>query len=546
MTTVEPSVGPPGVATLGTRTDLGTAWRRGSPGEGCAAALWNVRDVLQTAGGPAVIFTAGGRATGSDGVRPVPARTVEGALLGQGTAGARGMGGDVTAGTDTGLVAGRYALGDLLGRGGMAQVFRADDRVLDRPVALKMLRDSTGDDTDRLRFVREATTLAQLSHRGLVMLLDAGIDEERPFIVLELVEGPSLARTLNESGPLDIGTVADIGVQLADALAYAHSRGVVHRDVKPGNVLLGPEGRVKLADFGIARLIGDNVRHTRTGEAIGTAAYLAPEQVTGEPVTGCADTYSLGLLLLEALTGEQAYPGAPTEAALARLSRPPSMPAWLPAGWQALLAEMTRLRPDERPDLAEVSERLRNGPTTHRSPALTAAHVGAVRDDAAAAEKPASRSSRTALVRLPAVAAIVVLLALLAAGALAGKTHHHDLTASHGTVAKSPPDDPRAHPATVNATRTGTTERTRTTAALPTGTTSPSRARGGHHAGGHHAAVHRAGRHHASHRAAASHPPRHSRHHPHRAGHPRPPKKPHKPGGPPKARPHGPHEPRHR
>ena len=113
---------------------------------------------------------------------------------------------------------------------------------------------------------------------------------------------------------------------MADALAYAHAQGIVHRDVKPANVLLGTDRQIKLADFGIARLIGDTVRHTQTGHAIGTAAYLAPEQVRGDELTTAADVYSLGLVLLEALTGQRAYPGTPTEAALARLTRAPQHP----------------------------------------------------------------------------------------------------------------------------------------------------------------------------------------------------------------------------
>ncbi len=317
------------------------------------------------------------------------------------------------------VVAGRYELGPLLGRGGMADVYRATDLALDRPVALKMLRDSTGDETDRVRFTGEGITLAQLSHRGLVTLLDAGLDDDRPFIVLELVEGLTLARTLASSGPLRLEAVRNVGAQLADALAYAHSRGVVHRDVKPGNVLLGPQGRVKLADFGIARLVGDHVRHTRTGEAIGTAAYLAPEQVTGGEIGTAVDTYSLGLLLLEALTGEPSYPGTPAEAALARLSRPPVIPSWLPAEFRALVAEMTRLDPDARPGAADVAARLRGHAT---SP------VAARETVIAGVSRPAWWSAR-----LPVAAALVALLGLLVTGAVAGRTPHGPLATSHVT-----------------------------------------------------------------------------------------------------------------
>jgi serine/threonine protein kinase len=257
------------------------------------------------------------------------------------------------------VLAERYQLEEVIGRGGMAEVHRATDRVLHRVVAVKVLRDTADDESDRLRFTAEARTLARLSHPGLVMVLDAGITAERPYLVMELVEGRTLSQ-LCSGGPLTPARVAAVGAQLADALAYAHAEGVVHRDVKPGNVLVGPEDRVKLADFGIARLIGDTVRHTKTGLAIGTAAYLAPEQVRGEEVTTAVDVYSLGLVLLETLTGERAFPGSPTESALARLQRDPEVPRGLPAGWQNLLAAMVQQDPARRPSAAEAASALRS------------------------------------------------------------------------------------------------------------------------------------------------------------------------------------------
>lgn len=297
------------------------------------------------------------------------------------------------------LLGERYELGELLGRGGMADVFRATDTLLDRPVAVKVLRDGTDDATDRARFTAEARTLAQLSHSGLVMVLDAGVagteTADRPFLVMELVDGPTLAAELG-AGPLDRERVGAIGVQLADALAYAHDRGVVHRDVKPGNVLIGPDDRVKLADFGIARLIGDTVRHTRTGQAIGTAAYLAPEQVMGRDVDGAADVYSLGLVLLEAVTGERAYPGTPTEAAMARLTRDPEVPTHLPESWQQLLHAMTATEPADRCSAAEVAERLRAQPAVEAATtAVLTEHPTAYAAAAPPATAPPARSPRT-------------------------------------------------------------------------------------------------------------------------------------------------------
>jgi serine/threonine protein kinase len=265
----------------------------------------------------------------------------------------------------TTAVGGRYRLGEVVGRGGMAEVYRALDTRLERPVAVKVLRD-TVEGADRDRFATEARTLARLSHGGLVTLLDAGTVEHQPFLVMELVEGPTLATVLRE-GPLPVEEAAKIGSQLADALSYAHSMGVVHRDVKPANVLLTDSGRVKLADFGIARLVGDTVRHTSPGTTIGTAAYLSPEQVQGHPVGPPSDVYSLGLVILEALTARPVYPGPATEAALARLHQPPEIPEHLPGHLGELLAAMTALEPSHRPSAGLVAERI-GAPSAVRHP----------------------------------------------------------------------------------------------------------------------------------------------------------------------------------
>jgi serine/threonine protein kinase len=172
---------------------------------------------------------------------------------------------------------------------------------------------------------------------------------------MELVDGETLADTIRR-GPVPADRVAEVGARLADALAYVHAQGLVHRDVKPANVLLGKDGRVRLTDFGIARLV-DAAKVTATGLTVGTASYLSPEQVTSDPVGPPTDIYALGLVLLECLKGEREYPGSAVEVALARLNRQPVIPR-LPAGWGGLLAAMTDRDPSRRPTAKQVASDL--------------------------------------------------------------------------------------------------------------------------------------------------------------------------------------------
>ena len=251
-----------------------------------------------------------------------------------------------------GLLAGRYRLDGLVGRGGSAEVYRAHDTALDRTVAAKLVTVSGGEDAARVG--DEARLLARLNHPGLVPVYDAGTDDNgRPWVVMELVEGETLAETIKR-GPLPPDRVAIIGARLAEALAYVHGQGLVHRDVKPANVLMGRDGRVRLTDFGIARLV-DAARVTATGLTVGTASYLSPEQVTGAAVTPATDVYALGLVLLECLKAEREYAGSAVETALARLHRPPVVPANLPQGWPELLRAMTQNEPSLRPSTSDVA-----------------------------------------------------------------------------------------------------------------------------------------------------------------------------------------------
>ena len=210
------------------------------------------------------------------------------------------------------LVDDRYRMQRRLGGGGMADVFLAHDERLGRDVAMKVFRGA--DATDRQRFVREGRVLARLEHPSLVRVFDASGSEDAPYLTLELVNGVSLAETLRR-GPLDADRTEQLGIEMSGALAYVHDQGIVHRDVKPANILIDEQGRAKLTDFGIAHLV-DATRHTAPATAIGTAAYIAPEQLDGSTDVGPAtDVYSLGLVLLECLTGRRVYSGTASEAA---------------------------------------------------------------------------------------------------------------------------------------------------------------------------------------------------------------------------------------
>ena len=206
-------------------------------------------------------------------------------------------------------IADRYELGDVVGTGGMASVYCAYDTLLERNVALKILHDHYSEDDDYVdRFRREARAAAQLSHPGIVTVIDRGDEGGRQFIVFEYVEGETLKELVERTGPMPVRRVIELALQIGRAIAFAHDQGLVHRDVKPQNVLLGPEGRAKVTDFGIARAL-EAVGRTESGTVLGTSHYIAPEQARGEPVDAQTDVYSFGVVLYELLVGEVPYPG---------------------------------------------------------------------------------------------------------------------------------------------------------------------------------------------------------------------------------------------
>ncbi|QQQ74364.1 protein kinase [Saccharothrix sp. 6-C] len=301
------------------------------------------------------------------------------------------------------VVDGRYALGNLYGSGGMAEVYRALDTRLDRKVAIKFfLGEAAGE--DRIRLDREAQVLDALRFPGLVEVYGTGSFRGRPYFVMQPVDGGTLRRRMR--GAMAPEAVAAIGAQIAGVLAHVHANDVVHRDVKPSNILLDPTGRrAYLADFGLA-LQGQVTRVTRSGILVGTAGYLAPEQVRGGDVLPAADVYALGLVLLECLTGRPEYPGGDTEAALSRLHREPRIPVDLPDPWAAVLTAMTASDPAKRPSAAECERLLTEAQRASAglSPLVAAAAVV----DRPAVVEPEPRSDRRALLVGGAAAAVVL------------------------------------------------------------------------------------------------------------------------------------------
>ena len=343
------------------------------------------------------------------------------------------------------LIADRYELEERVGTGGMSTVVRAHDRQPERRVAIKILYEHYADDPEYLeRFRREARAVARLSHPNIVTVIDRGDDDGRQYIVFEHVDGENLKELVQRTGRLPVRRAVELALAVADGLAFAHTRGLVHRDVKPQNVLLSREGDVKVTDFGIARSLDVEHGVTQTGTVLGTGEYLAPEQASGKSVSPATDVYSLGVVLWELLVGDVPFTGENFVAvALRHVNEPPP--------------DLRKLRPDVSPRLAAAVERALAKDPARRFPSMAALAAelhaclaepeGApplVEDDAAltlvtrpapapARVRPrhASRSRRRPVAY--AVLALVVAGAAFAAVVLLGGSSHHGGSGAGGS-----------------------------------------------------------------------------------------------------------------
>jgi len=344
-------------------------------------------------------------------------------------------------------ISGRYELLRPLGHGAMATVDLAHDVELDRRVALKRLAENLARDEDlERRFLREARLAARLAHPNVVRVFDVGEDDGRPFIAMEYVEGETLAELLARRGPLPAAEVARLGTQMCAGLAAAHAAGLVHRDVKPQNLLLGTDGVLKLGDFGIAAG-HEGTRLTLAGTVLGTVGYLAPEQARGEQATAAADIYAVGAVLYELLVGEPSRTvGSLAELGSAEGFEPPDLAARAPDAPRELVTAVTACLsagPEDRPSSAASLARLL-APVASEAETLPLPPDSDQRATEILARREGPRS-RWAGRRLGAIAALV-------AAAVAGLVAAVALSGGGGNTSPSPTSKSRV----VNPPATGT------------------------------------------------------------------------------------------
>ncbi|MGZ8739043.1 MAG: protein kinase domain-containing protein [Gaiellaceae bacterium] len=313
-------------------------------------------------------------------------------------------------------IAERYELEEVVGHGGMSTVYKAHDSLLERNVALKVLHQQYNEDEDFVeRFKREARSVAQLQHPNIVTVIDRGEEGGRQYIVFEYINGENLKELVVRKGRLDVRAALEIAREIARALAFAHGSGLVHRDVKPQNVLLNGDGRAKVTDFGIARSLDVEHGVTQTGTILGTSNYIAPEQASGQPVDGHTDVYSLGIVLYEMLTGEVPFPGESFVAIAMKHIQEPS-------------PNVLDVRGDVPLRVAEMIDRALEKDPEHRFPTMDAfaaeieaslAELDRGEDGDVTMVLPAARRRQQQRHRKP-VARLPLLIGLLGALAIAG------------------------------------------------------------------------------------------------------------------------------
>jgi eukaryotic-like serine/threonine-protein kinase len=364
-------------------------------------------------------------------------------------------------------LANRFVLEREVGSGGMSTVYLGRDEVLRRPVAVKVLKSGFAETDIGDRFQREGKTAARLSHPNIVSVYDAGEGEvggrEVSYIVMEYMPGGDLKDLLDERGPLEKKELSRIGAEAAAGLAHAHDRGIVHRDIKPHNILLDAAGHPKLTDFGIARAL-EATRFTQTGSYLGTALYSSPEQLRGQNVTVKSDVYSLGATLYQAAVGSAPFQGSAMEVAEKHLSKEPKPPGELRPGIDEALASLIlsclAKDPDERPSSREIETRLGEMSVMASSPRVAAAPNGRSRTG------PEERSSGPSRRRRPL--GVVAAIAVVAVLALAGIALAPSLFDGNGTEeSASQQNAPQENAPQQNSSQEGASQTPQTDEAAP-------------------------------------------------------------------------------
>ncbi len=375
------------------------------------------------------------------------------------------------------VLGGRYVLDEQIGNGGYGEVWRAADTVLSRSVAIKLMHPRhAGQGEAVARFRAEARHAAALSHENIAQVYDYGeaASGQPPYLVMELVTGTSLEAALAD-GPLDAARTMDVVAQTAAGLRAAHAAGMIHRDVKPGNLLLSAGGTVKITDFGIAHTVG-SATVTATGELLGTPAYVAPERVMGEQAGPASDLYSLGIVAYECLAGIRPFTGTPLEVALAHRDRPlPPLPPWVAGDVTALVMRLTAKDPVQRlGDAAEVTmwaALLRDGADTGPSAAYWTP----------GAAPPAGNPARRRAALAYACAALAAVFVIVVASIIGFASPNRSATATPPSTSTSPPS-PASHHSNV-AARSSSRSAARTTRSTGASTARPPAANPAAHQG---------------------------------------------------------------